>query len=515
MECDWSSDVCSSDLGVSALFHIKLGEQVFFASDTATILSVISKDVEIDYGVFYRYAQLGTYPEGGRTLISGLQYINNAEYVAYDNQLKKKSCSYWSLENIPPIRFHFEEDYVHGLFSVYSAAVRPRLHTDKEIGLFLSRGLDCTSVASLAAFELQTKGRTLNTYTSFPHYESMLPVSDKIMANEVPLVQDLAKRYKNLRPYFFDFPDASLKDQFDEVQALDAYYPMVSKNSFWLNGIMSQASKNGISRMLTGQLGNYTITWTSSYVYALLFYQFRFRELFKVVKRDLHGSNNNILIFIIKNILWQSKARFSSVFFTDHQQNSQTVKSYINKTYLERVNFSKHSQCHRRILLKKLFLGSSKNNQRVNDLGKLIPFAGIRWALDAQRKGLEVTEPTADSRLVHYTLSIPEDLFYRVGFPKYIFKLLMEQFLPNSILENRRINLQSFDFPFRFKNDKKFNDLFYKELLSPDLCLCVDTIQLDELYQTINSNPEKFISGINTKVFLNFFSLQRFFNRNL
>lgn len=496
--------------GVSALFHIKFGEQVFFASDTATILSVISKDVEIDHGVFFRYAQLGTYPEGGQTLINGLHYVNNAEQIIYDFELNKKANSYWDLENIPPVRFRFEEDYVHGLFSVYSAAIRSRLHTDKEIGLFLSGGLDSTSVASLAALELQTKGRTLNTYTSFPHYESLLPVSDKIMANEVPLVQDLVKRYKNLRPHFFDFPNSSLKDQFDEAQALDAYYPIISKNSFWVNGILKEARGKCVKRILTGQLGNYTITWRSTYVYTALLLQFRSIAFFNIILRDFQASGEKLPSFIAGYVLRPIKARFSFIFF-GRKQVDQHATSYLDYTQLRHTKNRKNKIFDTIFRLRKFFNGA--NDDRKDRLYNLIPFVGTRWSIEAKGNGLEVTDPTADSRLIDFSFSIPVDLFFRPGSPKFIFKRMMSGIIPNNILTNIMIKVQAQDFVFRIKYDEKFHTLFKNEISNYKFSSPMNLYMLDKFFDSVIANPEGFRQAPSLQIFLNVFALHRFFER--
>lgn len=96
-------------------------------------------------------------------------------------------------------------------------------------------------MAALAASELKKQARVLNSYTSFPHYEALLPKNEKIMANEVPLVKELVKKYDNIHPHYFDFPDPSLRDECNEGGEMDAYYPIVSKNSFWIHGILKHA----------------------------------------------------------------------------------------------------------------------------------------------------------------------------------------------------------------------------------------------------------------------------------
>lgn len=491
--------------GISALFHIRVGDQVYFASTTTTILAVKEHRFEIHHENLIRYTRPGHYPEGGETLIRELYYVNNGEFLFYTAGLEKAVHTYWSLDDSKMIRYTHEEDYVHGLFSVYSAAVRSRLRSDQEIGIFLSGGLDSSSVAALAASELKRQGRVLNSYTSFPHFEALLPKNEKIMANEVPLVKELVKYYENIQPHYLDFPDLNLKGQFTSDQVREAYHPIISKNSFWVNGILSLSRDFGIRRIMTGQLGNDTITWTSPYVYAGMIYQLRFIDVYYAIKKDLLISSLHFFPFMLIFVLGPLKAKFFSVFNSNGRRRKEFILPYLSG-----------SSCHQKTKLIRIFLNiknglgallQGENKERRNRLKEITSFAGIKWALEAQRNHVEVADPTSDNRLITLSLSIPETMFFRPGRKKYIFTLMMNGIVPDAILCNRLLKLQSLDYPMRLKADQQFSVFLKNQIPSTGFITSVDLESIRQLFITILQNPENYIQDSGIKVFLNSYSL--------
>lgn len=232
----------------------------------------------------------------------------------------------------------------------------------------------------------------------------------------------------------------------------------MSKNAFWIGGIFSQARKKSLRRMLTGQAGNYTITWSSPYVYASLFYQIRFITLWKSIFSDLHLSKKNFFSFVLSFIIRPLKVVFLSIFQSTKESGIKSLLPYINLTYFENHKhfnfFSSTAKAY------KQQLHIRENVNRKAGLMRLISFTGIKLYTEAEKHFMEVVDPTADSRLVVYTLAMPERLFYKAGIKKYIFMEMMEDLIPSSILKSSNFKVQSYDFAHRMQLDLRFTISF-------------------------------------------------------
>jgi len=497
--------------GVSALFYIMVNDQVYFSSNTLTILAVKSHGFQVNEENLFRYTDLGFFPLKSETLIKNLYYVNPGEYVSYDYNFKVKSRAYWNLNETKLIFYKQDSDYVYGLFSTYVAAIRTRLNSKNHIGIFLSGGLDSTSVAAIASLELKKNDRELLSYTSFPHYEEKLPINKKIISNEVKLVQEVVSKYGNITPQYLDFPDFYLGAELNSCQVEDPYYPILSRNNFWINGILNLARGKNIRRMLTGQAGNYSITWTSPYVYASILYRARFHSLWKIIKSDIPISNKNFLSFFLTYVLKPLKSKLFSIYFSKPKSTSKLILNHLNESFLKKyahlINIDSSSTKSR----KNIFF--EENAERKIGLHRLISLTGIKLSSEAEINQMEVVDPTADSRLIGFTLSIPERMFYRSGLKKYIFKIMMENLIPNNVLNNNYFKVQSHDYAYRIQSDDSLDLFFDEEAKIKEQSSLINIIKLKMLYSSIKKNPEKFIMGSGIKVFLNCLSLYKFQKR--
>lgn len=155
-------------------------------------------------------------------------------------------------------------------------------------------------------------------------------------------------------------------------------------------------------------------------------------------------------------------------------------------------------------------ISKCENESRKSVLKKLSSFAGNKWAQEGQTHKVEIVDPTADRRLILYSISLPTNMFYKMGIQKFIFNLMMRELIPAVILLNHQAKFQSFDFPYRLKADKNFNfyptlDEFLHESRIP-----INADKLEKLYLKIIQFPQNYIYGSGLKRFLKMLSLYNF-----
>ena len=105
------------------------------------------------------------------------------------------------------------------------------------------------------------------------------------------------------------------------------------------------------------------------------------------------------------------------------------------------------------------FFKSSKKFQ-LDQLETFVDFGSICWYRKLHEQGLEGVDPTHDSRLIQFVLSIPSSEFNKKGIPKLLYKNMMVNLLESEILYNPYSMSQSSDF-----KDRLANNIFFRDFL--------------------------------------------------
>jgi asparagine synthase (glutamine-hydrolysing) len=133
-------------LGIKPLFYAINGENLYFASEIKSLLSVEEISREIDHKALDTYITFGYIP-GNRTIFKDIRKLPAASFLIYKNK-KAKISSYWSLKYLPKITYTETEISEH-LVYLFEKAVKRHLISDVPVGAFLSGGLDSSIIVAL------------------------------------------------------------------------------------------------------------------------------------------------------------------------------------------------------------------------------------------------------------------------------------------------------------------------------------------------------------------------------
>lgn len=124
----------------------------------------------------------------------------------------------------------------------------------------LSGGLDSSLATGYAARQLLPQGRTLHAYTSIPHPGLPLPSFRLWDVSEWPLAAELAALYPNIqhRPVHAGTP--CLVESFHQRHRQHATPVRNSANAQWFDAAVWDARDRGCTVLLTGQVGNQTVS---------------------------------------------------------------------------------------------------------------------------------------------------------------------------------------------------------------------------------------------------------------
>lgn len=133
-------------LGEKPLYYSWDGTQLVFASEVKALISSGLVDREIDYSAVQAYLMFGSIP-APLTIIKGVKSLEPATYV----RLRRDSWEqkqYWQIEFCEDFSMS-QKDVVDQLQLLLLESVKCRLISDVPLGVFLSGGIDSSSIVSL------------------------------------------------------------------------------------------------------------------------------------------------------------------------------------------------------------------------------------------------------------------------------------------------------------------------------------------------------------------------------
>lgn len=424
LEGDWSIAVFDSEKqqlllakepsGISAIFYLEHEGAIYFASDTRVLSRLKNRNRILNESYLKSLEEplYGFLPH--QTADRDIRYLMCGERMLFD-QAEMRCEVYTDLLSQPAkLSYRYAVDQVLQFRSVFAESVRQRIDFNKKTGIFLSGGLDSGSVGALLAMEFQCKQQQFDAYTSVPAYPDELSESVRTIADESPVVRHLVDAYGSIIPHAVDFKGDAVITNHIEKRIEDCFYPVITKNTYWINGILKQAYEAGVSRMMQAQTGNYIISWNAPQRILTELMQGDWKRAARELKCMTHAAGMNLM-----RLLWREVIR-------------PIIKSWVRRR------------------------GVPMNSRllRIEMLKRNLTFTGMRWYLDGLLFGMNIVEPTSDQRLIRHSLMVPEWLFNYDGEQKYILRAAMKGILPDAIRNSTRIFFQSCDFMSHLDRDE-------------------------------------------------------------
>ncbi|MBL4818904.1 MAG: hypothetical protein JKY15_06720 [Deltaproteobacteria bacterium] len=191
-----------------------------------------------------------------QTFFDDLFRLEPGQYLEFkDGNLQLNS--YWSLDNINPVRFGKDEDYLEAFREIFDKAVQSRLRSLYPVGAHLSGGLDSSSVVAMAV----KNGRPMTTFSAFPPVGYQGPTRPNWNLDDTHYIESMSSYYPNLETVILRSENRNL------FSGLDATYPYLDApclnpcNRIWIDEIFEEALNRDMRVLLIGMTGNATISW--------------------------------------------------------------------------------------------------------------------------------------------------------------------------------------------------------------------------------------------------------------
>ena len=333
-------------------------------------------------------------------------------------------------------------EYDEALRHHLDQAVKSQLRgVDGRVATQLSAGLDSSSVAATAARLLAPSGGKVIAFTAVPRagYELLAP--QHFIGDEGPLAAATAALYPNMEHVLVRSGHRSPLDTLDRKFFLFERPLLNLCNYVWIDAINDQVRARKLSVLLTGDLGNLTISYNGSPLLAELIRTGRWigwsRAVAAIVRRQhwrLRGALAATFSPWLPPPLWLFLTRvfqgqsFDIGIYSAIHPARLTELDVVSRA--RGLNFT-YRPWKDGVALRLWLMGSvDVGNYNKGTLGG--------W-------GIDVRDPTADRRLIEFCLSVPTEQFFRDGMPQGLARAAFADRLPPEVLKEYRRGLQAID----------------------------------------------------------------------
>jgi len=357
--------------------------------------------------------QLGWAFFGEESYYQCIKRLPPAHNLRFDGK-KLSIYRYWDIDTGQKTAAPREERFEQ-FRSLFADSVKLQMRSDVRVGSCLSGGIDSSAITSMIS--TLYPDNPIDTFTIF--YEG------KNAVDERPWVNEVLKKYPNIRPHFYQPKDNELPEAFEKAQHF-ADVPLSGSSFISQYFVMRMAAAEGVSVLLDGQgsdeyLGGYMHSF-DRFIGDML-RNFRFLKAAQTLMqhRNRHGQSLSGMAYSA------SKALLSAV------NNENSFYRYAYK-YKFPIVF-RHTDKEIPFALNSL-AGAGRFDEFSYHLvfNTSLPTLLLFEDRNSMAFSIESRVPFLDHRLVELAFSLPdEDKIYR-GETKHILRHSLKGILPDAII---------------------------------------------------------------------------------
>lgn len=434
-------------VGVKPLYYYFDGKRFIFSSEIKAILCH-SVPKEIDQDALFHYFRLFFVPSP-LTLFKGIQKLPPAHYLIYENGriiIKK----YWELEDLPELKS--KEEAIKGIRFLLKDSIKRQLVSDRPVGIFLSGGIDSTSVLGIASEFISGQVKTYSVGFD-------IDIERDKYNKDFQFARQTSKHY-NTSHHELLISDVDARDNIEKViWHMEEPVPNPTQIATFL---LAKEAKKQVAVVLGGDGGDEIFGGYPRYYYSQLIDRFQLLPSF--FRKNILPYSLLELIFKKKDLREKLNTPSGVSRYLLHMgQKAEILSRVLNK------NFEGE--------LTKDFLKKHYPEDKFKDLSKYLMYLDIStWLPDeslirsdkmTMAFGLEERVPILDHRLIEFAFRIPTK--YKVRGKKnnkWIFQEAMKEYLPSHVLGQEKRGWFS---PAAKWLRMGLKDFAY-EVLSPNYC---------------------------------------------
>lgn len=402
-------------MGVKPLYYLLKGGQLFFASEIKTILKMAQEKFSLNLQVIGEYLCQSLLDTGADTFFEGITKVPAAHYGVIDLAATALQIHYQSYWRVPTERQGSfpEKDLIEEIREIFTDAVRLRLRSDVPVGVFLSGGIDSSSIAStMKRLEKNAQLNIVSVVTQDKRYRNDNRYDESIF---IDIMGNYLKQ--NVNKVTIDLKPETIFDYLGQV----CWYNDEPAGGFANVAqflLMKQAKELDTTVILSGQGGDELLA-------GYLKYSFFYMQ--DLVRKGQYLKASEVFWSFCRNGTVLRQFSF--------QEAKRYVPGYINsrRTDIRGENLKSFSP---------IFIGLSKKmtvqeRQALDYQRFSVPILTHYEDRSSMAWSREVRNPFLDYRLVEAVVPLPMEMKIQGGWTKFIFRKAMEPFLPQEIVWRR------------------------------------------------------------------------------
>lgn len=337
-------------------------------------------------------------------------------------------------------------DHVEAMREHLDRAVLCRLRgAGPQVATHLSAGLDSSAVTATAARLMAPHGGGVVAFTSVPRRGYDGPVPANVIADEGALAALTADLYPNLEHVLVPGRGATgpdLMDGMDRNVLLFERPIMNLCNQQWIDRINSLARDRGLRVLLSGTMGNMTLTYDGRQRLSEMAGQFDLSGLWRegraLVKARRMGWKRVAAQALGAHLpvsAWRLATRMRG------RIRALGDYSALNPALAAEMNMAARAEALGHDLASQPRIDGFDARLRVMqrvDQGNFNKGVLGGWGIDTR-------DPTADRRLTEFCLGLPSEAFLSHGTPRLLARRALADRLPSAVIGERRMGRQAID----------------------------------------------------------------------
>ncbi len=409
-------------IGVKPLYYYYKDNKFIFSSEIKAILEhPIKKEINLE--AFNHYFRL-LYVPAPLTMLKDVYKLPQAHYLMLKNgeiEIKK----YWNIDDFKDMKS--KEEIIERIRELTKESVRGQLISDRPVGIFLSGGVDSTSVLGITSRLLSDKIKTFTV--GFEIYDP-----NKKFVQDILLARQTSQYYQTEHHELF----VDSKDILDNIATV--FYHMdepIAEPTQVATFLLSKLAKKEVAVVLGGDGGDELFGGYKRYYYSYILSKYCITKFFPFLRSKLHTK-----------FMFQKEEEISKILNKEINQTRITSKFFKEK-YLRQYSVPDFEKLFMLIDLKTWLADESL----------------MRTDKTTMAFGLEQRVPVLDHRLVELAMKIPSK--YKMkdeNQGKEIFIEAMKDYLPEHILKSDKKKVWMTPMSEWLRTDLKN---FASEILSP------------------------------------------------
>ncbi len=417
--------------GIKPLYYTAFEEGIIFGSEIKAILASDQAKKSLNWQGLGEYLYYG-YGLGSNTMFEGISKLRPGHYLTFNRQGYVKKA-YWSVEDIEPVS-DSADIAAEKVASLLENAVRDHLISDVPVGVFLSGGIDSSSITAFASKHYIGRLKTYSVGFDYDKISSELPVAAMIAKKFDTDHHELHLKAENI-PLVIERLVQAHDEPFGDAADIPLY-------------LLCESLEGSVKVILQGDGGDEIF---GGYVrYNIMAYAKLWRALSQLALPALNllGSRGNLFVLkrLARRLTQSDPAMEKALFLATETLDNPPVRILSDQARRQVNNFNPFQQYFD--VYSKIKHLDPQQQMLYTDLQIHLPDCYLEKVdKSTMAHGIEIRVPFLDANLTNYALGLPSSMKAKFRQNKWILRRALRGVIPDEVLDGKKYG---FGVPFSY-----------------------------------------------------------------